>query len=28
VVYREQLAPGESILISHDRQAEVVRRRR
>ena len=28
VVYREQLEPGQSIVISHDRTARVVRRRR
>lgn len=28
VVYREPLGPGQSLLISHDRGAKVVRRRR
>lgn len=28
VVYSERLSPGETILISHDRRAEVVQRRR
>lgn len=28
VVYSEELRPGESLLISHDRGAKVVRRRR
>ena len=28
VVYREALRPGQSLLISHDRTAKVVRRRR
>lgn len=28
VVYREELASGQTILISHDRGAKVVRRRR
>ncbi len=28
VVYSEELAPGQTILISHDRGARVVRRRR
>lgn len=28
VVYRERLGPGETLLISHERGAEVVRRRR
>lgn len=28
VVYSERLSPGEAILISHDRQARVVQRRR
>lgn len=28
VVYSERLSPGETILISHDRQATVVQRRR
>lgn len=28
VVFREKLAPGQTLLISHDRTAKVVRRRR